>query len=357
MNIRKELKPKEQLKPKPADENNLGFGRIFTDHMLLMNYQEGKGWFDPRVAPYGPFTLDPAAMIFHYGQEVFEGLKAYRGEDGGVYMFRPQANIERMNRSCDRLCIPALPTDVVLEAMYELIRVERDWIPRAEGTSLYVRPTIIATEACLGVKSSATYLFYIITGPVGAYYPEGFNPVRIYVEENYVRAAIGGTGEAKTSGNYASSLKAAKEAHEKGFTQVLWLNACDRQSIEEVGTMNIFFKIAGEVITSPLDGSILPGVTRDSALALCRHWGMNVSERQLTINEVIAAAKAGTLEEAFGTGTAAVISPVGSICFKGQDYQVADGKTGPLSLKLYDEITGIQLGKKPDPFGWVVKVD
>jgi len=356
MNIAKTLKAKDQLKPKPADENNLGFGRIFTDHMLLMDYQTGKGWHNPRVEPYGPFTLDPAAMIFHYGQEVFEGLKAYRGEGGHVYMFRPAANIERMNRSCDRLCIPALPNEVVLEAMYELIRLEQDWIPRAEGTSLYVRPTIIATEACLGVKTSATYLFYIITGPVGAYYAEGFNPVRIWVEEKYVRAAIGGTGEAKTAGNYASSLKAATEAHEKGFTQVLWLNACDRQSIEEVGTMNIFFKIAGEVITSPLDGSILPGVTRDSVLALCRHWGMNVSERQLTINDIIAAAKAGTLEEAFGTGTAAVISPVGSIHFKGQDYQVADGRTGALSLKLYDEITGIQLGKKPDPFGWVVKV-
>ncbi len=356
MEIRKQLLPQGQLKAKPADETALGFGKIMTDHMMVMDYEDGKGWFDPRIVPYGPFSMDPASLVFHYAQEIFEGLKAYRGADGGVYMFRPMENVRRMNRSCERMCIPELPEDVVMEAMYELVRTEQDWIPRAEGTSLYVRPTIIATEACLGVKVSSKYLFYIIVGPVGAYYPEGFNPIRIWVEENYVRAAEGGTGAVKAGCNYAASLKAAQEAHAMGFTQVLWLNARDRRSIEEVGTMNMFFKIDGEVITSPLDGSILPGVTRDSVLQICRDWGLKVSERQLKIDEVIQAAEAGKLEEAFGTGTAAVISPVGSIHYKGKDHVVADGNTGELSLKLYDEITGVQLGHKEDKFNWVVRV-
>lgn len=356
MTLSKNLLPADKLKAKPADETKLGFGRIFSDHMLLWDFKDGQGWHDARIAPYGPFVLDPAALIFHYGQEVFEGLKAYRGAQGGIYMFRPRANLERMNRSCQRLCIPNFSVDEALEYMLEFIRVEADWIPRVPGTSLYVRPTIIATEAALGVKVSSEYIFYIIVGPVGAYYPEGFNPVKIYVEEKYVRAAPGGTGEAKTSGNYACSLLAAEEAHAKGYTQVLWLDACDRKSIEEVGTMNIFFVIGDEIITAPLDGTILPGVTRDSVIQLCRHWGLKVSERRLTIDEIIAAQKAGTLKEAFGSGTAAVVSPVGSIAYRGQAYQVGDGGTGQLAQKLYDEITGIQLGTRPDPFGWVVKV-
>ncbi len=356
MNLIKKLLEPHLRKPKPSDENALGFGRFFSDHIYKLNYTVEKGWHDSRVEPYGPLLLDPAALVLHYGQEVFEGLKAYRGQDGGIYMFRPRTNLERMNRSCARLCIPQIPVDEVLEQMFEFVRVEMDWIPRAGGTSLYVRPTIIATEACLGVKVSHEYLFYIIVGPVGAYYPEGFNPVKIYVEEKYVRAAPGGLGEAKTSANYAAGLLPAEEAHEKGFTQVLWLDACDRKTIEEVSTSNICFVIDGEVVTAPLGGTILPGVTRDSALTICRHWGIPVSERRLTIDEVIAAQKDGRLQEAFGTGTAAVISPVGSITYQGQDFAVGNGKTGELSRKLYDELTGIQLGTRPDPFGWVVKL-
>ncbi len=356
MPVVKNLREPSQLKPKPSDESALGFGQYFSDHMLLMDYHAGQGWHDARIVPYGPFSLDPAALVLHYGQEVFEGLKAYRGQGGGIYMFRPQANLERMNRSCERLCIPPLPLDQVLEDMYELVRTEADWVPRAPGTSLYVRPTIIATEACLGVKVSHEYLFFTIVGPVGAYYPEGFNPVKIYVEEKYVRAAPGGLGAAKTSANYAASLLAAEEAHAKGFTQVLWLDACDKKSIEEVGTMNIFFVIGDQIITAPLGGSILPGITRDSVIQLCRHWGLDVRERKLSIDEVVEAQKDGSLKEAFGSGTAAVISPVGSISYRGQTLTVGDGNTGELSQRLYDEITGIQLGTKPDPFDWVVKV-
>jgi branched-chain amino acid aminotransferase len=356
MELKKKLLPAESRKPKPADESKLGFGQIFCDHMFKMDYLADKGWHNPRITAYGPLSLDPAALVLHYGQEVFEGLKAYRGVDGGIYMFRPMANLERMNRSNRRLCIPELPLEECLEHLFELVRTEHEWVPTLEGTSLYVRPTVIATEACLGVKVSSEYLYYVIMGPVGAYYPEGFNPVKIYVEENYVRAAAGGIGEAKTMGNYAASLLAAEEAHAKGFTQVLWLDACDKKSIEEVGTMNMFFVIDGEVITSPLTGSILPGITRDSVITLCRHWGLPLSERKLTIDEVLEAQAAGKLEEAFGTGTAAVISPVGSIHYRGSDYTVGDGGTGELSQRLYDGLTGIQLGKQEDPFGWVVKV-
>lgn len=355
MELTKNLLDPSQLKAKPADENALGFGQYFSDHMLVMDYREGQGWHNPRIDPYGPLSLDPAAMVLHYGQEVFEGLKAYRGEGGGIYMFRPMANLERMNRSCARVCIPELPIDFIMEAMMELVRVEQDWIPRPEGTSLYIRPTVVATEPCLGVKVSDEYIFFIIVGPVGAYYPEGFNPVKIYVEEKYVRAAPGGLGEAKTSANYVASLLAAEEAHAAGFTQVLWLDACDKQTIEEVGTMNIFFVIGDEIITAPLGGSILPGVTRDSVIQLCKRWGLTVSERRLTINEVIKAQADGSLREAFGSGTAAVISPVGSISYKGETYDVGGGGAGELSQRLYDEITGIQLGRKEDPFGWVVK--
>ncbi|MFZ5586024.1 MAG: branched-chain amino acid aminotransferase [Thermodesulfobacteriota bacterium] len=356
MKLIKKLRAPHECKPKPSDEYALGFGRFFSDHIYKLNYDKERGWHDSRIEPYGPLLLDPAALVLHYGQEVFEGLKAYRGQDGGIYMFRPRANIERMNRSAARLCIPQLPVDEVLEHMFEFVRVEMEWIPRAGGTSLYVRPNLIATEACLGVKVSQEYLFYIIVGPVGAYYAEGFNPVKIYVEEKYVRAAPGGTGEAKTMGNYAASLLPAEEAHAKGFTQVLWLDACDRKTIEEVSTSNICFVIDGEVVTAPLGGTILPGITRDSALAICRHWGVKVSERRLTIDEVIAAQKEGRLQEAFGTGTAAVISPVGSITYRGETFPVGDGKTGKLSLKLYEELTGIQMGTRPDPFGWVVKL-
>jgi branched-chain amino acid aminotransferase len=345
------------LKPKPADESQLGFGDIYTDHMFSMDFESGKGWLDPRIEPYGDLHIDPAAMALHYGQEIFEGLKGYRGKDGSLYLFRATDNFKRMNRSAVRLCMPEVDIDLVMEGLKRLIILDQDWVPRSEGTSLYIRPTMLATEPHLGVRPSNNYLFFIIIGPVGAYYKEGLNPVKIYVENKYVRAAIGGTGEAKTAGNYAGSLLAAEEAKEKGFTQVLWLDAAERKYVEEVGTMNMFFIIDDEAITAPLTGSILPGVTRDSVIQIFRDWGVKVSERNLSIDEVIEAAKKGSLKEAFGTGTAAVISPVGQITYKGEDHIVAGGKMGELSQKLYDEIVGIQYGTKEDRHGWVERIN
>jgi len=356
MEIRVTQVAQDRMKPKPADESQLGFGEILTDHMFKMDWETGKGWINPRVEPYGPIPIDPAAMVLHYGQEVFEGLKAYTSQDGGIYLFRPQENFKRINRSAARLCMPQVDVDLAMAGMKELILLDREWVPKTDGTSLYIRPTMIATEPHLGVRPSNTYLFYIIIGPVGAYYKEGLNPVKIYVEDFYVRAAIGGTGEAKTSGNYAASLLAAEEAKKKGFTQVLWLDAKEKKYVEEVGTMNMFFVIEDEVITAPLNGSILPGVTRDSVIRIVREWGMRLSERSLTIDEVIEAARDGRLREAFGTGTAAVISPVGQITYKDEDYIVGGGRMGELSQKLYDEIVAIQYGHKPDPHGWVERI-
>jgi branched-chain amino acid aminotransferase len=346
----------DQLKPKPKDESNLGFGDIFTDHMFLMDYTAGEGWHDPRIVPYGNLSIDPGAMALHYGQEIFEGLKAYRGQGDSLYLFRARDNFERMNRSARRLCMPELEVDFVLKAMKDLILLESEWVPRTSGTSLYIRPTLFATEPHLGVRPANEYLFFIILCSVGAYYKEGLNPVKIWVEDKYVRASVGGTGEAKTGGNYAASLLAAEEAKEKGFTQVLWLDAADRKYVEEVGTMNMFFVINDEAITAPLNGSILPGITRSSVIQILKYWGMTVTEESLTIDHVIQASKDGSLKEAFGTGTAAVISPVGQITYRGEDHVVAGGKMGELSQRLYDEIVGIQYGERPDPHGWVEKI-
>ena len=346
-----------QLKPKPMDESSLGFGDITTDHMFSIDYRSENGWENPRVEPYGDLHIDPAAMSIHYGQEIFEGLKAYRGQNDGIYLFRARDNFERLNRSARRLCMPEVDIDLIMEGMKKLILLDREWIPRSEGTSLYIRPTMLATEPHLGVRPAKSYRFFIIIGPVGAYYKEGLNPVKIYVEDFFVRAAIGGTGEAKTAGNYATSLLAAEEAKKKGFTQVLWLDAAERKYVEEVGTMNMFFLIDDELITAPLNGSILPGVTRDSVIRIVKDWGLKMTERSLTIDEVIDAANDGRLKEAFGTGTAAVISPVGQITYKGKDHIVAGGKMGALSRRLYDEIVAIQYGKKPDPYGWVTRID
>lgn len=345
-----------QRRTKPADESHLGFGDIVTDHMFKMDWKVEKGWHNARIEPYGSIPIDPAAMVLHYGQEVFEGLKAYRGVDDGIYLFRPGENFKRLNRSAKRLVMPEVDVDLAMKALKQLILLDREWIPRSEGTSLYIRPTMIATEPHLGVRPANAYLFYIIIGPVGAYYKEGLNPVKIHVEDRFVRAAIGGTGEAKTSGNYAASLLAAEEAKKKGFTQVLWLDAAERKYVEEVGTMNMFFLINDELITAPLNGSILPGVTRDSVIRIVKDWGIQMTERSLAIDEVITAARNGTLKEAFGTGTAAVISPVGQITYKGEDHIVAGGKMGELSRRLYDEIVAIQYRRKPDPYGWVVKI-
>jgi len=346
-----------QRKPIPTDDAQLGFGQYSTDHLFMVNYTTEQGWHDARIVPYGPLSLDPACMVLHYGQEVFEGLKAYRGVDGGIRLFRYRKHLERLNQSARRLCMPTIDIDEIGAALKQLILLEQNWIPKAEGCALYIRPNFIATDAFLGVKSSQSYLLYIMLGPVGAYYPEGFNPVSIFVSDQYVRAIRGGVGDVKTAGNYAASLYAQMEAKKKGYTQVLWLDGVERKYVEEVGTMNIFFIIGDEAITSPLTGIILPGVTRDSVIQILRSWGHKISERQLSIDEVAAAATDGSLKEVFGTGTAAIISPVGSFLYKDTLYHVADGKSGVLSQKLYNYILSLQYGREPDPFGWVERID
>lgn len=351
-----EVKLSQSRNEKP-DFSNLEFGRVFTDHMFIMDYTEGKGWHDARIVPYQSLTLDPAAVIFHYGQTVFEGLKAYLTKDEEVFLFRPNKNMERINRSSARLCMPQLDEEFALYALKKLISIDREWIPNLEGTSLYIRPFIISTEAHLGVSPSLTYQFIIILSPVGAYYKEGINPVKIAVETEYVRAVAGGTGNAKTAGNYAAGLKAQEVSTKVGYSQVLWLDGKERKYIEEVGSMNIFFKINGEIITPALNGSILEGVTRDSIINLLKHWNMPITERKISMEEVHEAYKAGTLEEAFGTGTAAVISPVGEFFWNNEKLIINKGETGELSKKLYDTLTGIQNGTLPDPFGWRVVVE
>ena len=342
-------------KPKPKDAE-LGFGQIFTDHMFLADFQEEKGWYDPRVEPYGPIALDPAAAVLHYAQSIFDGLKAFRGMDGKVRLFRPQKHVERMQSSARRLCIPPLDPAFALQSITTLVGIDRDWVPRTVGTSLYIRPTIIASEAFLGVRPAKSYLYFLILSPVGAYYPEGMAPVKILVVDKFVRAVDGGMGGAKTAGNYAASLYASEEAKHAGFTQVLWLDGVHRKYIDEVGTMNIMVKIGDEIVTPPLTGTILPGVTRDSALHLMRRWGLRVSERQISIDEVTDAHRRGRLEEVWGTGTAAVISPVGELSYQGQRMVINGGKIGPLTQRLYDAIVGIQYGQSPDPKGWTVEV-
>jgi len=343
------------LKHKP-DDGELGFGQIFTDHMFVADFQEEKGWYDPRVEPYGPLALDPAAAVLHYAQTIFDGLKAFRGVDGKVRLFRPQKHVERMSNSAKRMCIPPLDPGLALQSIVTLVGMERDWVPKTIGTSLYVRPTIIASEAFLGVRPAKSYIYFVILSPVGSYYPEGMAPVKIRVEEKYVRAVEGGLGGAKTAANYAASLMAGEEAKHSGFTQVLYLDGVHRKYLEEVGTMNIMARIGDEVVTPPLGGTILPGVTRDSTLALMRKWGLRVSERQISIDDVIHAHKRGALKEVWGTGTAAVISPVGELVYKGERMVINDGKIGSLTQRLYDAIVGIQYGQAPDPDGWTVEV-
>lgn len=343
-------------KQKPDESKDLEFGKMFTDHMFVMDYEEGKGWYNPRVEEFKDLSLSPAAMVFHYGQTMFEGMKAYKTDDGRVVMFRPNKNIERANNSNRRLCIPEIPEEDFLQAVKEVVKVDKDWIPTKPGASLYIRPFVISTEAALGVKPSNSYKFMIILSPVGAYYKEGLNPVKIWVEDEYVRAVRGGIGEAKTGGNYAASLFSQEKAHEAGYSQVLWTDGIEHKYIEEVGAMNIFFKIAGKVVTPMLNGSILPGVTRNSVIEVCKSWGMEVEERRVSVEELHVAAKNGTLEEVFGSGTAAVISPVGTLRFEDEVFEINGGKIGKVSQKLYDTITGIQTGKVEDTFGWVVEV-
>jgi branched-chain amino acid aminotransferase len=345
----------QTLKSKP-DATALGFGTNFTDHMFNMDYTPDKGWHAPRIEPYAPIEMDPATMFLHYGQGVFEGLKAYRTATGKIQLFRPQENIKRLNRSCKRLCIPAVDENMVLDAMKQLVSLEKDWVPDAPETSLYIRPTVIAMDPFLGVRASNTYRFFIILSPVGAYYPEGFNPVKIMVTSDYVRAVRGGVGEAKTPGNYAASLLAGEQAHEAGYTQVLWLDGVEKKYLEEVGSMNIFFVIDDEIITPALDGSILPGITRNSVITLARNWNEPVSERKISIDELMAAHDAGTLQEVFGAGTAAVISPVGEIKYQDRVITISDNQVGPVAQKYYQAITDIQYGKADDPENWIVPV-
>ncbi len=343
-------------KAKPVPGQPLGFGKIFTDHMFVMDYTEGKGWHDARIVPYGNLSLAPSAMVFHYGQEMFEGLKAYKGEDGQVYLFRPDMNAKRANNSNKRLVIPELPEQDFVDAVKAVVDVDRDWIPTDPGTSLYIRPFIIATDEFLGVAPSKTYLFIVILSPSGAYYESGLEPVGIWIEDEYVRAVKGGMGYTKTGGNYAASLIAQVKAHDDGYSQVLWLDGVERKYIEEVGAMNIMFKINGKVVTPMLNGSILPGVTRDSIIRVCKDWGYEVEERRISVDELVAAAKDGSLEEVWGTGTAAVVSPVNKLRYEDEVMHIGDGGIGELTQKLYDELTGIQWGKRPDTRGWRVTV-
>ncbi len=345
----------DKLKTKP-EADKLAFGVDFTDYMFMMTWNRKNGWHDAKICPYHQLILDPAAMVFHYGQAIFEGMKGYKGKDGQVYMFRPTDNLERMNEAAVRMCMPRIPVDKVLKSLKALLYLEKDWIPDAEGASLYIRPTMIGVEPGLGVKPAGTFYFFVIMSPVGAYYKEGFNPTKIYVSDKHVRAVRGGVGYVKTSGNYAASLLTQQIASKKGYTQVLWLDAHELKYIEEVGTSNIFFKIGDELITPPLEGSILGGITRDSVIRLADSWGIKVVERKISIDEVIEANRSGSLAEAFGTGTAAVISPIGEMMYKDEVYIINDGKTGELSQKIFENIQGIQNGIVEDPFKWVVRV-
>ena len=345
--------PLPNPKPRPADESQLGFGKQFTDRMLVMEYAAGKGWHSPRIQPYGPLSLDPACAVLHYAQEIFEGLKAFRRADGSIALFRAIDNVRRFNRSAARMCMPEVDEAFFLDAIRELVRLEADWVPHSPGTALYIRPTMIAVDPYLGVKPADNYLCYVILSPVGAYYKGGFSPVKIWISDEYVRAAMGGTGEAKTGGNYAASLKASMEAASRGFDQVLWLDAEQRKYVEEVGSMNMCFVIDGKVVTSPLRGTILDGVTRRSILALVRDFGVEVDERALSVDEIFEAIESGRMTEAFGTGTAAVVSPVGQFTYRDRTATLGDGKPGEFTMKLYDTLTGIQYGRIPDRHGWV----
>lgn len=340
--------------PSPGDA--LGFGRRFTDHMFVWNYHQDTGWTDPRVMPYSPLTLDPSAMVFHYGQAIFEGMKAYRWQDGGIRLFRPRLNFERMNRSAERMDIPQFDVDTALEGLRTLLRADEGFVPADPGTSLYIRPFIIATEASLGVHSAKEFLFVIICSPSGAYYSLGLAPVPILVEDRYVRAVRGGTGEAKTAGNYAASIKAQMAAQKKGFVQVLWLDGIEHKYVEEVGSMNVFFVIDDAVYTPALSGSILPGITRRSVMELLQAKGYEVKEAQIDIAWLLEQASAGKLKEAFGTGTAAVISPIGQLYAGGKTYGINANETGPVAQALYDDLTGIQSGLKEDTLGWTERI-
>ncbi len=338
------------------DSSTLGFGKIFTDHMFIMDYSREDGWKNARIVPFENLSIHPASTVLHYGSEIFEGLKAYRRADGKVQMFRPIENIRRMNNSAERLCLPQIPEDLAMQALTEFVKVEQDWTPSAEGTSLYLRPFMFGNDESLGVHAVHNATFVIIASPVGSYYKEGINPVKIMIEAEDVRAVRGGTGYAKCGGNYAASNRAGERAEQKGYSQVLWLDGVERKYIEEVGAMNVMFKINGEIITPALTGSILPGITRKSCIEVLKNKGYTVTERLLSIDELAEALENGTLEEAWGCGTAAVVSPIGELAYKDKKYTVSGGKIGEVTQSLYDTLTGIQWGKLEDTYGWTVEI-
>ncbi len=356
MHITVEPLSEEQKKKKYTDESQLGFGKLFTDRMFMADWYADKGWINPRIVPWAPFVLEPSCLVFHYGQEIFEGLKAYKWADGSLGLFRPEMNARRFNRSADRMCMPEVPEELFLAAVKKLVDLERDWVPSSFGTALYIRPTMIAVEPVLGVKPSSHYYFYIILSPVGAYYASGVHPIKILVEDKYVRATPGGTGEAKTGGNYASSLKATLEAKKRGFEQVLWLDSLNRRYIEEVGAMNMFFVYRDHIVTAPLAGSILHGITRDSLIELMRQAGHKVHERHICINELMQDIRDGKVVEAFGTGTAAVITPVNALCYRNETVSIGGEGIGPLVQKFYTLLTDIQYGRISETFGWMQKI-
>ncbi|MBW1616271.1 MAG: branched-chain amino acid aminotransferase [Deltaproteobacteria bacterium] len=349
------IKKAETIKP-VIETDKLGFGQHFTDHMFNMDYNHQKGWHNPRIEPYAPIIADPAMMVFHYAQAVFEGLKAFYSKSGDILLFRPKDNFKRLNDSCRAICIPQVDEEFALKALKQLIEIEKDKVPQADGTALYIRPTIVATDAYLGVKPSDTYRYFVILSPVGAYYAAGFNPIKIWITKNHVRAIKGGIGCYKAAANYAASLYAGKEAAAKGYAQVLWLDGEKRKYIEEVGAMNIFFVIDNQLITPELSGSILPGITRKSVIRLAKEWDIKVSERQISVEELIEAYDAGKLQEAFGSGTAAVISPVGEIGYDDKVLNINNGKVGEMTAKFYKRLTDIQYGRAEGPDGWVEKI-
>ncbi len=337
-------------------ENELGFGKVFTDHMLMVDWEEGKGWYDARIVPFGRIDLHPASTVLHYGAEIFEGLKVYRRKDGGIQMFRPQENVKRMNNSAERMSLPQMDEKDMLELMTTFVKLEERWVPKSFGTSLYLRPFMFGNDEALGVHAVKRATFMIIASPSGSYYKEGINPVGIMIESEDVRTVRGGTGYAKCGGNYAASTRAGERAAKKGYSQVLWLDGVERRYVEEVGAMNVMFKINGEIITPMLTGSILPGITRKSCIEVLRKLGYKVTERLLSIDELVESLEQGTLEEAWGCGTAAVVSPIGKLAFGEKEYVIGEEKIGEVTQKLYDTLTGIQWGKAPDAFGWVYKL-
>ena len=353
MKIRIEKTKNPQTMP---PESELGFGKVFTDHMLLVDWTEGKGWYDARIVPFGRIDLHPASTVLHYGAEIFEGLKVYRRADGGIQMFRPQENVKRMNNSAERMSLPQMDEKDMLELMTTFVKLEEKWVPKSFGTSLYLRPFMFGNDEALGVHAVKNATFMIIASPSGSYYKEGINPVGIMIENEDVRTVRGGTGYAKCGGNYAASTRAGERAAKKGYSQVLWLDGVERKYVEEVGAMNVMFKINGEIITPMLTGSILPGITRKSCIEVLRKLGYAVQERLFSIDELVSALENGTLEEAWGCGTAAVVSPIGKLAYNGKEYVIGGGKIGAVTQRLYDTLTGIQWGKTPDGFGWVYKL-